>query len=139
MLFEPSSKTRAKKTATCLRPGLLPTLKIGVSPTRNHCFHKCPQTLKSTEIDPTSVPFGAYFATKSDKSALQEGLRKTAIFLLPTFSQICSKMTSKTKNLGSTFWYIFGPRSTSRRIPLQVLRGTDFLRFSIVRLLYFRH
>ncbi len=40
-------------------------MKIGVSCTRNHCFHKCPQTFKSSEIDPKSDPLGAYFGIRS--------------------------------------------------------------------------
>ena len=43
----------------------LQPFKIGVSCTRNHCFHKCHQTIKSSEIDPKSDSFGAYFGIRS--------------------------------------------------------------------------
>ena len=39
--------------------------KTGVSCTRNHCFHKCHWTTKSSEIEPKTGPFGPRFGPGS--------------------------------------------------------------------------
>ena len=61
---EASTKKRVRKQEPILRGSFRPTFKNDVSPTRNHCFHKCHQAFENHEIGVKGWTFGFLFVMK---------------------------------------------------------------------------